>query len=99
MLVVQCASREGVVVMGVPDKDDTNSCGPARYLAPYLPPRGDFRLDAGDSFDAFLAYMDGYGMTYSEALSETLDMDHRKDRIDLLCGCRAFYPDLTKGAN
>jgi hypothetical protein len=93
--LVDCDEREAVILQGVVREIEDTSCGPRPVtdLSRDMPPRGEFRPDAGETFAEFISYADGYGMTYSEDLANFLFAYSAKDQVNLLCGCKVFYPD------
>ena len=98
MLLVVCGEKQAVVLQGTVVSSGESSCGfhETLDLDTALPPKGRFDLSAGSDFAGFLRYARQFGMKYSEDLKGQLGMERSKDRIDLLCGCKVFYPEMLK---
>ncbi len=108
ILVGDCNTREVIrLVSRVDPSTETagTSCGPEfSGVLPILKPEGDFTLKEGKSVaDLVILARASSNVRVDEAL-ETILLDGlekrlpRKDRFDLLCGCKLYYPD-TPGAN
>jgi hypothetical protein len=94
LILVDCNEMEAVLVFGrtIPGSEE-NSCGPYFELDPYLSPEGQLDLSAGASMDAFLATAESLEITVREDFDLGDVVGSGKDQIDLLCGCRVFYPE------
>ncbi|MEL6586631.1 MAG: hypothetical protein AAFY65_10445 [Pseudomonadota bacterium] len=98
VLVADCTRREAAVLTAPPDptEDPISTCGPSRYL-PLTGPNAILDLSAGGDLRALMARATAVGVREGNPITilNTTPWGTqvpRKDRIDLLCGCKLHYP-------
>lgn len=105
VIVADCGAREVIWLKRVHHKATLDSCSEETVDLPILKPAGPLDLTEGDTLSDLIRFAVQLGreINVDEALSWAfVDPWGRslpqKDKVDLLCGCKLFYPD-SAGAN
>ncbi len=107
VLLVDCNDREATVLRGTETITGETSCGPISTYADLAGGKAMMSLDGGANLQELVTIAAIQGVTeikpsefffmFSKAWESELHAVGRKDRFDLLCGCKLHYPD-SKGA-
>jgi len=99
VLVSDCESREATMFYAPVDesKGPFSTCGPDDFL-PTLGPDAIVDLAAGATLTELVEIVKPAGLREADPIRALNTAPWgkavpRKDRIDLLCGCKVFYPD------
>lgn len=102
VLIGDCNSREVTILLGPATQVGENTCGPEYDYAPLTGPRSAFSLNRGDDLHDLVKQLEEAGGVENnpqdlflrfEAKNGKKHKVGRKDRVDLLCGCKLYYPD------
>jgi hypothetical protein len=101
-LVVDCNSREAIILVGPIEPDVITNCGDW-VSSPLIGPDGVVTLQEGSNLHELAAHVRSLGGGFRDPnreLNETPwgEPVWRRDRVNLLCGCNIFYPDSPGAA-
>lgn len=106
-LIADCRTRELTVLQGRTTETHETSCGPQFEFGSLLDKSSGFDLRDGENLSQLVAFAKENGareLNPHKLFYEFNLVGHskryavgRKDRFDLLCGCKIYYPD-SKGA-
>ncbi|MEM7241857.1 MAG: hypothetical protein AAF429_06700 [Pseudomonadota bacterium] len=108
VLVGDCNTREVTVLLAPHTLGDDTSCGPELEFKDLVGERSVLSLTAGEDLHELVALAKAKGARELNPINEFFQFKinygdeerhkvGRKDRFDLLCGCKIFYPE-SKGA-
>ena len=107
VLLSDCNTREATILRGVGTVGEETSCGPSVLYAPVTGEQAPMSLSVGSNLRELVELAAAHGITEDNPNDffftfETRMGDKpvgRKDRFDLLCGCKLFYPDSAGAKN
>ncbi|NSX56611.1 hypothetical protein [Parasulfitobacter algicola] len=98
-IVTDCKNNEFIHLFGKVNELQSTTCGAYLELSIYLPPKGSFDLAHGATLQEFASYAQAEGMGIDRPTAEHLyNSPRRRDRFDIFCGCKIFYPDSAGAA-
>ncbi len=101
VLLADCNTREATILQGAVTEVEESSCGLAYSYAPITGDNAPMSLSVGSSLHELVYFAALHGMTEIDANDHFFRFRSgggwqpvgRKDRFDLFCGCKLFYPD------
>ncbi|MEJ8560966.1 hypothetical protein QTO30_06850 [Yoonia sp. GPGPB17] len=102
-LLADCNTRELVVLVGPSTIVGETSCGPRAVFSPILGPAAVFDLSRGEDLHQLVSLAEVAGLGafdpnkrffefYNGLFNSNLNEVGGRDRFDLLCGCKVYYP-------
>lgn len=105
VIVADCGAREVIWLKRVHVKSAIDSCTVDTVDLPILKPAGPLDLTEGDTLSDLIRFArqtdreinvdESLSWAFNDPWGRSLP---QKDKVDLLCGCKLFYPD-SAGAN
>jgi len=109
ILLADCNIREATILQGKVTSTQESSCGPIDTYADLAGPKALMKFDTGASYHELIDIALSKGVTeispseYFFTFAKPWETERypvsRKDRFDLLCGCKLFYPDSAGAKN
>ena len=98
VLVIDCMASEAIEVIGKATKIGETSCGPDFVFGQVKSPKGPMTLLEGKHLTELAALARQRGLRADEELDYLFNDPWgkplwRKERVDLLCGCKLYYPE------
>lgn len=98
LLFVDCNGPEAILIFGVLPPDKISPAGMSRTsIAAIQPPQGPISIRATSTVTDLARTARRAGIEYLLSPSPLFAGTPRRDRYDILTGCRIFYPDLPEG--
>lgn len=105
--LADCNTREAIILVGKATRTGLTSCGPMYDYAALAGENAMMSLSQGKDLHALVSIGAALGTTERNPIDEFMSFDldfgetrHEvgdKDRFDLMCGCKIFYPDTPGG--
>jgi hypothetical protein len=109
VLLVDCNTRELTILQGAVTRTTETSCGPVSEYADLAGAHATMPLDREENLHDLVEFAKKRGVTeinpleYFFKFAKPWETERhavgRKDRFDLLCGCKLFYPDSPGAKN
>jgi hypothetical protein len=109
VLLADCNTRELTILQGTETVIGEDSCGPTSIYADLAGEDAMMSLDGGANLHELVDMAAARGVTeinpreyffmFSKAWESELHAVGRKDRFDLLCGCKLYYPESAGASN
>lgn len=99
LLVVDCNGPEAILIFGVLPPDKTSPAGTSlTSIVAIQPPLGPITIRATSTVDDLARTARRAGLEYLVSPGPLFAGKPKRDRYDILSGCRLFYPDLAGAA-
>ena len=104
LLIADCGTGKIVVIDGILDPEITKELASSGaymlggdYKTEYLfAPYGPVRISQNTQVEKLASNLKADGISTTENLRELIASFKRKNRFDLMCGCKLFYPELME---
>lgn len=93
LVLADCSTSESIVVLG-PIVSET-SCGPEHRADGLLSPEGNLQIDASKPLSEAVVAARQLDLDVWLSAERWNMREKRKDRFDVMCGCKNFYPELN----